>query len=301
MKRVLKRTIQGLLFLVVFVGIVVLTGTIKSTNDNYYYGQYFFDALLLIVMAVALYEMISATKAGGYNPQVIPLCIILVISYPIVKLFHFLPFSFFAGGYHGILIFVVISILLLFLFYVFDTRVTFNNFLVSLFLLFYPILPLVVAFQLINQFGMIPLLLAVGSAMMADAFAYYFGSLIKGPKIFPKISPNKTYSGFFMGLLGGAVGAIIVYAMFELAPIPLNRVVIFSDLYEPWLFFPLIGVALGLIGEIGDLIASRIKRCMNIKDFGKVLGSHGGIIDRLDSLIVAVVFMACFMSFTSFS
>ncbi len=148
---------------------------------------------------------------------------------------------------------------------------------------------------------MIPLLLAVGSAMMADAFAYYFGSLIKGPKIFPKISPNKTYSGFFMGLLGGAVGAIIVYAMFELAPIPLNRVVIFSDLYEPWLFFPLIGVALGLIGEIGDLIASRIKRCMNIKDFGKVLGSHGGIIDRLDSLIVAVVFMACFMSFTSFS
>jgi len=251
-------------------------------------------------MAVALYEMISATKAGGYNPQVIPLCIILVISYPIVKLFPFLPFPFFAGGYHGILIFVVISILLLFLFYVFDTRVTFNNFLVSLFLLFYPILPLVVAFQLINQFGMIPLLLAVGSAMMADAFAYYFGSLIKGPKIFPKISPNKTYSGFFMGLLGGAVGAIIVYAMFELAPIPLNRVAIFSDLYEPWLFFPLIGVALGLIGEIGDLIASRIKRCMNIKDFGKVLGSHGGIIDRLDSLMVAVVFMACFMSFTSF-
>lgn len=299
MKRVLKRTVQGLLFLVIFFGIVVLTGTMKSANDNYYYGQYFFDALLIIIMAIALYEMISATKAGGYNPQVIPLCIILVISYPIVKLFHLLPFL--AGGYHGILIFVVISILLLFLFYVFDAKVTFNNFLVSLFLLFYPILPLVVAFQLINQFGMVPLLLAVGSAMMADAFAYYFGSLIKGPKIFPKISPNKTYSGFFMGLLGGAVGAIIVYAIFELAPIPLNRIVIFSKEYKPWLFFPLIGVTLGLIGEIGDLIASRIKRCMNIKDFGKVLGSHGGIIDRLDSLIFAVVFMACFMSFTSFS
>jgi len=169
-----------------------------------------------------------------------------------------------------------------------------------LFLFFYPILPLTIAFQIINQFGMIPLLLALGAAMMADAFAYYFGSLIKGPKIFPKISPNKTYSGFIMGLVGGAVGAIIVYAMFELAPIPLNRIVVFSEKYNPWIFYPIIGIVLGLIGEIGDLIASRIKRCMEIKDFGKILGSHGGIIDRLDSLLFTVVFMAVFMSFTSF-
>jgi len=63
------------------------------------------------------------------------------------------------------------------------------------------------------------------------------------------------------------------------------------------LFYPLIGVVIGFLGELGDLAASRIKRCTGIKDFGKIMGSHGGITDRLDSIFFAVVFMAIFMSF----
>ncbi|MDD4120374.1 MAG: phosphatidate cytidylyltransferase [Clostridia bacterium] len=283
--KILKRTVQGFFFFGLLMGFIILTGTIK--RENIYYGQYFFDALLLIVTVISLFEMISAVKEAGYKPIQIPLFIALILAYPAVKFL----------GYQGIMLLIAIAIFLLFLFYIFDSSTKFNDFLISIFVFIYPLLPLIVGMQLINQFGMIPILTAIGAAMMADVFAFYFGSLIKGPKIFPKISPNKTYSGSFIGLIGGALGALVVYALFELTNIPLNRIVVFKDIFNPWLFYPVIGIAIGFLGEIGDLAASRIKRCTGIKDFGKIMGSHGGITDRLDSIFFAVIFMAIFMSF----
>lgn len=283
--KILKRTLQGFFFFGLLMGFIILTGTIK--RENIYYGQYFFDALLLIVAFISLFEMISAVKEAGYKPIQIPLFIALILAYPAVKFL----------GYQGIMLLIAIAIFLLFLFYIFDSSTKFNDFLISIFVFIYPLLPLIVGMQLINQFGMIPILTAIGAAMMADVFAFYFGSLIKGPKIFPKISPNKTYSGSFIGLIGGALGALVVYALFELTNIPLNRIVVFKNIFNPWLFYPVIGIAIGFLGEIGDLAASRIKRCTGIKDFGKIMGSHGGITDRLDSIFFAVIFMAIFMSF----
>lgn len=283
--KILKRTLQGFFFFGLLMGFIILTGTIK--RENIYYGQYFFDALLLIVTVISLFEMISAVKEAGYKPIQIPLFIALILAYPAVKFL----------GYQGIMLLIAIAIFLLFLFYIFDSSTKFNDFLISIFVFIYPLLPLIVGMQLINQFGMIPILTAIGAAMMADVFAFYFGSLIKGPKIFPKISPNKTYSGSFIGLIGGALGALVVYALFELTNIPLNRIVVFKNIFNPWLFYPVIGIAIGFLGEIGDLAASRIKRCTGIKDFGKIMGSHGGITDRLDSIFFAVIFMAIFMSF----
>jgi len=283
--KILKRTVQGFFFFGLLMGFIILTGTIK--RENIYYGQYFFDALLLIVTVISLFEMISAVKEAGYKPIQIPLFIALILAYPAVKFL----------GYQGIMLLIAIAIFLLFLFYIFDSSTKFNDFLISIFVFIYPLLPLIVGMQLINQFGMIPILTAIGAAMMADVFAFYFGSLIKGPKIFPKISPNKTYSGSFIGLIGGALGALVVYALFELTNIPLNRIVVFKNIFNPWLFYPVIGIAIGFLGEIGDLAASRIKRCTGIKDFGKIMGSHGGITDRLDSIFFAVIFMAIFMSF----
>jgi phosphatidate cytidylyltransferase len=283
--KIVKRTLQGLFFFGLLIGFIILTGTIK--RDNTYYGQYFFDALLILVTAISLFEMISAVKEAGYRPMQAPLFVALVLAYPAVKFL----------GYQGILILIAFEVFLLFLFYIFDPSRKFNDFLISIFIFIYPLLPMIVGMQLISQFGMIPILTAIGAAMMADVFAFYFGSLIKGPKIFPKISPNKTYSGSLIGLIGGGLGALVVYALFELTNIPLNRIVVFGDLFNPWMFYPLIGAVIGFLGELGDLAASRIKRCTGIKDFGKIMGSHGGITDRLDSIFFAVVFMAIFMSF----
>ena len=201
--KIVKRTLQGLFFFGLLIGFIILTGTIK--RDNTYYGQYFFDALLILVTAISLFEMISAVKEAGYRPMQAPLFVVLVLAYPAVKFL----------GYQGILILIAFEVFLLFLFYIFDPSRKFNDFLISIFIFIYPLLPMIVGMQLISQFGMIPILTAIGAAMMADVVAFYFGSLIKGPKIFPKISPNKTYSEISYWVDWGGLGALVVYALFE--------------------------------------------------------------------------------------
>jgi len=167
-----------------------------------------------------------------------------------------------------------------------------------LFIILYPITPIMCVLQTINAYGMLPFLLAAASAMLADTIAYFAGTAIKGPKIFPKISPNKTYSGSICGLLGGVAGAFIVYAMFEVAPFPVNAPVRFTEiLVHPEIFYAFMGLAIAIVSQIGDIFASKVKREFGVKDFSTLLGSHGGIIDRIDSIIFAVLFVAIVVEF----
>ena len=283
MKKVLKRTFTGLGLLVVLLGFIFLTGLWDGK------GQPFFDALLIAVTAFATYEMIAAVRKSGYNVTIIPICIAVAAMYPMITFF----------GYLGLVVTLVVSVILAFCFFIFDQRVTLKDMLMSAFVILYPVAPLGVAMTMTSLYGMIPLLVAAAAAMLSDAIAYYAGSAIGGKKIFPKISPNKTYAGSIIGLIGGAGGAMIVYALFEVAPLPVNAVIRFSTLIPETyiLFYCLVGTAIAVVSEIGDLFASRIKRELGIKDFSHALGSHGGLLDRLDSIIYAVLFMAVVMEF----
>lgn len=283
MKKVLKRTLTGLGLLVVLLGFIFLTGLWDGR------GQPFFDALLIAVTAFATYEMIAAVRKSGYNVTVIPICIAVAAIYPMITFF----------GYLGLVVTLGVSVILAFCFFIFDQRVTLKDMLMSAFVILYPVAPLGVAMTMTSLYGMIPLLVAAAAAMLSDAIAYYAGSAIGGKKIFPKISPNKTYAGSIIGLIGGAGGAMIVYALFEVAPLPVNAVIRFSTLLPETyiLFYCLVGTAIAVVSEIGDLFASRIKRELGIKDFSHALGSHGGLLDRLDSIIYAVLFMAVVMEF----
>lgn len=109
--------------------------------------------------------------------------------------------------------------------------------------------------------------------MAADIAAYYVGSKIQGPKLCPKISPNKTVSGF----IGGAVGAMLVSAIYS-AFLP-------SSLFT----MSVLGLFLGMWGAGGDLFESTIKRALNIKNSSNLLPGHGGFWDRSDSLLFNVV------------
>lgn len=283
MKKVLKRTFTGLGLLVVLLGFIFLTGLWDGK------GQPFFDALLIAVTAFATYEMIAAVRKSGYNVTIIPICIAVAAMYPMITFF----------GYLGLVVTLGVSVILAFCFFIFDQRVTLKDMLMSAFVILYPVAPLGVAMTMTSLYGMIPLLVAAAAAMLSDAIAYYAGSAIGGKKIFPKISPNKTYAGSIIGLIGGAGGAMIVYALFEVAPLPINAVIRFSTLLPETyiLFYCLVGTAIAVVSEIGDLFASRIKRELGIKDFSHALGSHGGLLDRLDSIIYAVLFMAVVMEF----
>ena len=187
-----------------------------------------------------------------------------------------------------------------FVIFIFDEKKTFTDFAVNVFTILYPVTLLAIVFIMNKNYGMIPVLLAVGISTVSDAAAYFIGSALGKKKIFPKISPKKTYAGCIGGVLGGALGGIVVYLIFELAKFPTYVIFTFTDLLNgvQWaviLLYAFIGAIMAVFSEIGDLAASRIKRQIGIKDYGKILGSHGGIMDRIDSILFSVAAMGIIM------
>lgn len=110
-----------------------------------------------------------------------------------------------------------------------------------------------------------------------DTFAYIVGKSIGRTKLFEKISPKKTIEGF----LGGIVFAIIAGYLISKYYIKANPE--FSD--RSILIWTSIAVIVGIAGTIGDLIESKFKRIAGVKDSGSIMPGHGGILDRLDSVI----------------
>ncbi|MBO4376105.1 MAG: phosphatidate cytidylyltransferase [Lachnospiraceae bacterium] len=110
-----------------------------------------------------------------------------------------------------------------------------------------------------------------------DTFAYFTGMAIGKHKLAPKLSPKKTIEGSIGGIIGGALGGGI-YGWF------LGNNVYHND--RMWWVLAIICGLASIIGQIGDLAASGIKRNYNIKDYGTIIPGHGGIMDRVDSIIV---------------
>ena len=108
-----------------------------------------------------------------------------------------------------------------------------------------------------------------------DTCAYCVGMMIGKHKMAPVLSPKKSVEGG----IGGIVGAALIGALYALA---INR---WSNAGASILEFAIIGAVGGAISQIGDLAASAIKRNYNIKDYGKLIPGHGGILDRFDSVI----------------
>ena len=112
--------------------------------------------------------------------------------------------------------------------------------------------------------------------ILTDIGGYIFGKILKGPKL-TKISPKKTYAGVFGGFLLPLIAGLIVYQYQYTDEIP-----------PQGLYFLIIILFISLISQIGDLIISYFKRKAKIKDTGKILPGHGGILDRLDGILFGV-------------
>ena len=107
----------------------------------------------------------------------------------------------------------------------------------------------------------------------SDIGAYISGKLIGGPKLCPKISPNKTWAGLAGAMLFPAV-ALAIYVMFVHTPLR-NPYVAFSA-----------ALVCGAMGQVGDLLISMFKRRVGVKDTGTLIPGHGGVLDRIDSLLL---------------
>jgi len=123
------------------------------------------------------------------------------------------------------------------------------------------------------EHGLQSVVLLFAIVWAADSFAYLVGTWVGGPKLLPQASPNKTWSGFVAGLAAGLLAGLAVGVMFGLDKLP---VAIFA-----------LVVATASVG--GDLSMSIFKRSFHVKDSGTLIPGHGGVLDRVDALMLAVI------------
>ncbi|WP_105190801.1 phosphatidate cytidylyltransferase [Pseudoalteromonas sp. T1lg48] len=136
-----------------------------------------------------------------------------------------------------------------------------------------------------SQFGSYLILAVLGIVWCADIGAYFCGKNFGKHKLMPKVSPNKTIEGFVGGLLSAAI-FVLAFCYFKGI--------------EPgmWAPYALMAVIVAAFSAVGDLLESMFKRQAGMKDSGKCLPGHGGILDRIDSLTAAAPIFVVFYAWT---
>jgi len=143
-------------------------------------------------------------------------------------------------------------------------------------LLYVPVL-----LQFLLGFERMEIVLVLLSVVASDTGAFYAGSIIGGPKIWPMVSPKKTWAGSLGGLCTCVAVCLAAGAVDEywLAGAGAGR---------PWWMWALLGIGLNVSAQFGDFFESALKRRLNVKDSGTLLPGHGGVLDRIDSLLLAI-------------
>ena len=292
-----------------------------------YVSNYFFDVLTAVVAVIAAYEMSKLfTKMGRYNDK------ILAMIFAAAE-FLFVMLALRADDTLGVVYTIVISVSLMLVFFGITFLVSFifrkNTMyemkarkvekertvagyslikaLNTLVIFVYPVF-LLLFLVYINHFdsmttsfsvlkdtnGWISFYLVMFVLlvpMFTDTFAYIIGNLCGGKKLAPKISPNKTISGAIGGSLFCGILSVVVFFIFNAVP---SMATLFTKTgITVWivLAFSLVG---SVIAQCGDLFESWLKRTAGVKDAGKILPGHGGMLDRFDSYLfeLPVMFMA---------
>jgi phosphatidate cytidylyltransferase len=257
----LQRMISGLIITAIFVPPVFI-------NDKRY-----LMAVGFVVVLIALEEYRRIIKTPGVFFLLTPLIYISIIL---------LAYQFPLWLNWIYLVLVVLFLILSFVAVVKDSKI--NTITHYLFLL----LGLGIGSGSIVYSDIVSFTLLVYLALIVsftDIFAFFFGIKFGKHKLAPSISPKKSWEGSFFGtLLGSATG--ILFVLVTNVPIlgnySLLRLIILS-------------FSISIFAQIGDLFASKIKRSVNVKDFGSLFPGHGGILDRFDSLLMAGLVMAIVM------
>lgn len=144
--------------------------------------------------------------------------------------------------------------------------------------LFYVGLPVVALLWLRHDalWGLATVLWLFATVAAVDTGAYFAGKTIGGPKLAPLISPNKTWAGLGGGVLAAGFCGLIA------------AMILGTDVVTAVAF----SMVLAPVAQIGDIAESAVKRYFGVKDSGAILPGHGGILDRIDGLVVAAVFVA---------
>ncbi len=248
-----------------------------------YLGGWFFAVGAAIAIALTVYEELRALKAAGHRPVWWASFAGLAVSVPTVMLVDTPSMSLIIAILVALGFAVVLQVML-------RPAPDLIDILVSVMPMLTLVLPGMCLFGLLRvpDLPMQKLLLSsvFAIAVVCDTFAYLVGSTLGGRKLCPLISPKKTVSGAIGGMVGAMLGAVAVMLGFQLA---------FPSAAYPSVWYHL---ALGLVGgvaaQMGDLFASLVKRHCGVKDFGNLFPGHGGMLDRMDSILFVAILVYCY-------
>lgn len=240
-------------------------------------GGIYLKGFVLAISIMALWEFYNALKEKSLKP-------VKSVGYILVIIYYLLQ-----NDLANMMYILIIATFVLLIFPVINLEYTFVD--VSLTILGFIYCGILFSFvHLVNakpNGEFLVWIIFIGS-WLSDTAAYYCGKNFGKHKLSPKVSPKKTIEGS----LGGLFGAIIFTGMFGVIIQKYFNIEI-MPIYN--YFF--IGALCGLFGQLGDLVASSIKRYVGIKDYSNLIPGHGGILDRFDSIIFSATVVFYYLTF----
>lgn len=262
-----KRIIVGVLLAGLFAALLVFGGEFRMI-------------VFSLAAMVAVYEMGKLFRAKGFKPCMGPLYVFGALHYIAIARF----------GYPLMLIIWLLCVVAIAVERIFSKQRTTEDAMAALVIMVYPLmlfaaLALVISGNVRSAGSILGMLLVFACPLVGDTMAFFVGSFLGKHKLCPHISPKKTIEGSVGGFIGGALGGLLCY---YLQPIwGMNYQLI------PML---IMGLICGGIGQIGDLFASVLKRWADMKDYGNLFPGHGGVMDRLDSVLMCAPIVLCYIS-----
>lgn len=247
-----------------------------------YLGGWFFGGLMLLIGLMAQWELYRLAEAGGAAPlKGVGLAVgALLIVRALV------PFAV------GLAVVGLLVALVAELYRRRDDPIA--NLTATVFGAFYPAL-LIGYFVDLRVRGAAPDALGEGAFWLtvvvvvaiwaSDTFAYFTGRALGKHPLFPRISPKKTVEGS----VGGVLGAVLIVVVLKLALEP--------SLGLTWGDVAVVGLVCGAVGQLGDLVESLLKRSVGVKDSGRYLPGHGGMLDRIDGMLVAIPLVVLYLDY----
>lgn len=282
----LKRTLTGLIIAGVWVVFFLLKAFINVEVYGTTLGTFLFDFMLLCMAALGANEMLRIFENKIVKPHRVITVLYPVLLLPMMSLF---------GIEWAVIITMTAILAVLAVAVPCHETVTVEGIALTFLSMVYPsgLLVCMVAINHLAPFS--ALVLAFAVTPLADVMAYFVGSTFKGPKLCPKVSPNKTISGAIGGLLGGVIAAILVCTVLYNATG--YTVHYFDKKWVEIIVYAVIGIVGAMFTILGDLVESLMKRKLGIKDMGKLLPGHGGVMDRIDGILfeaplIAFIFCA---------
>jgi len=238
-------------------------------------GGIYLKGFVLALSILALWEFYSALKEKEFKP-IKSAGYILLFSYYLVN-----------NNFELIMYILVAAVFILLILPIINLQYTFVD--VSLTLVGFIYCGILFSFvYLVNAkpSGEFLIWIIFIGSWLSDTAAYYCGKNFGKHKLSPKVSPKKTIEGS----IGGLVGAIVFTGIFGII---IQKYVNIMPIYN----YFVIGALCGFFGQLGDLVASSIKRYVGIKDYSNLIPGHGGILDRFDSIIFSATVVFYYLTF----